>query len=98
VAGELRLSNLRSLHARVELLGPGRFDVITSRAFGSLLELAELTSALLAPNGVWLAMKGEEPEDEIREARHVVDVFHVEQLRIPGLNARRCLVWMRPSQ
>jgi 16S rRNA (guanine527-N7)-methyltransferase len=26
-----------------------------------------------------------------------VDVFHVEQLLVPGLDAQRCLVWMRPA-
>jgi 16S rRNA (guanine527-N7)-methyltransferase len=26
-----------------------------------------------------------------------VAVFHVEQLQVPGLDAQRCLVWMRPT-
>lgn len=26
-----------------------------------------------------------------------VEVFHVEQLEVPGLSAERCLVWMRPK-
>jgi 16S rRNA (guanine527-N7)-methyltransferase len=25
-------------------------------------------------------------------------VFHVEQLVVPGLEAERCLVWMRPAE
>jgi len=24
-----------------------------------------------------------------------VDMFHVEQLRVPGLDAERCIVWMK---
>jgi 16S rRNA (guanine527-N7)-methyltransferase len=24
-----------------------------------------------------------------------IDVFHVEQLQVPGLNAERCILWMR---
>jgi 16S rRNA (guanine527-N7)-methyltransferase len=26
-----------------------------------------------------------------------IEVFHVEPLAVPGLDAQRCLVWMRPT-
>lgn len=96
VAAELGLPNLRAVHARVEDLpaGPG-YDVIASRAFSSLADFAALTAPLLAPAGVWLAMKGREPDDEIASLPPGVEVFHVEPLQVPGLDARRCLVWMR---
>lgn len=99
VAAELHLPNLRSLHARVEslnsdLVGPG-FDIVTSRAFASLADFCRLTAALLAPTGVWVAMKGKRPADEIASVPAGVEVFHVEQLRVPSLGAQRCLVWMR---
>jgi len=44
---------------------------------------------------VWLAMKGKHPEDEIDALPADVVVFHVEQLAVPGLDAERCIVWMR---
>ncbi len=98
VAAELRLAGLRGLHARVEALDPqnGRYAVITSRAFASLADFTALTRHLLAPGGVWMAMKGKLPVDEQADLPEDIDVFHVEQLAVPGLDAQRCLVWMRP--
>lgn len=95
VAAELRLPNLRAEHARVEALKAKPWDVITSRAFASLLDFITLTQALRAPDGVWMAMKGKHPADEIAVLPPEVNVFHVEPLRVPGLEAERCLVWMR---
>lgn len=94
VAAVLKLPNLRGLHSRVEGL-PGSYDVVSSRAFASLGEFASLSSAALAAQGVWLAMKGKQPDDEIAALPAGVEVFHVEQLQVPGLDAQRCIVWMR---
>lgn len=109
VAAELVLPNLRAEHARVEDLpisaggggggesrGRRGFDVITSRAFASLADFTALTAHLLAPRGVWVAMKGQVPRDEIAALPACVEMFHVEHLHVPGLDAARCLVWMKP--
>ncbi len=109
VAAELQLGNLQGLHARVENLdnpaapadrgsGYSGYDLITSRAFSSLADFTRLSSHLLAPDGVWMAMKGRVPDDEISQLRGNLEVFHVEQLQVPGLDAQRCLVWIRPQQ
>ena len=95
VAGELKLKNLHAAHARVEKLVAMPFDVIASRAFASLADFISLTRGPLNEGGVWLAMKGKTPATEIEALPADIDVFHVEQLRVPGLNAERCLVWMR---
>jgi 16S rRNA (guanine527-N7)-methyltransferase len=94
VAVELGLRNLRALHARVEAL-PGPYDLITCRAFASLADLVTLSSRALAPVGVWAALKAQSVEEEI-ETLTAAEVFHVEPLAVPGLDAARCLVWMRP--
>lgn len=94
VAAELGLPNLRGLHARVELL-TGRFELISSRAFASLPDFFEGSNHLLAPDGRWLAMKGKVPSDELSQVPAEIEVFHVEQLRVPGLEADRCIVWAR---
>ncbi len=96
VAGALALPNLHAVHTRVEALSAAPFDVITSRAFSSLSDLARLTQRHLAAGGVWMAMKAQVPSAEMADLKHAVDVFHVEQLDVPGLNAQRRLVWMRP--
>jgi 16S rRNA (guanine527-N7)-methyltransferase len=96
VAGELRLPNLHSVHARVEALPAQSFDTIVCRAFATLGDFVRLTRGQLAPAGVWMAMKGQQPDDEIADLPADVAVFHVEHLQVPGLDAQRCLVWMRP--
>lgn len=97
VAAELNLDNLESLHARVESLVPRRWDLVTSRAFSSLSRFCELTRPLLSPEGCWMAMKGQRPDEEIGALPTTIEVFHVEPLQVPGLAAERCLVWMRPN-
>ncbi len=90
----LGLPNLRSLHARVENVAE-RFDVVTSRAFASLADFTDWSRGALAEKGVWLAMKGRYPDEELAQLSPLVNVFHVEQLDVPGLDAERCIVWMR---
>ena len=93
----LKLPNLTGLHARVESITQP-FDVICSRAFASLNDFTQWSAAALAVDGVWLAMKGKHPVDELAALPATVAVFHVEQLRVPGLDAERCLLWMRPKE
>lgn len=99
-AAALKLPNLRGVHARVESLkaeeGAG-FDVVCSRAFASLVDFTAWSSLALKPGGVWMAMKGKHPSEEIAALPASVVVFHVEQLVVPGLDAERCIVWLRPS-
>jgi len=94
-AAALQLSNLHGLHARVENLD-GPFDVVSCRAFAALADFTAWSRQALAPHGVWLAMKGRHPQDEIDALPGDVQVFHVEQLTVPGLQAERCIVWLRP--
>jgi 16S rRNA (guanine527-N7)-methyltransferase len=95
VAAQLRLPNLQARHARVETLREP-FDLIVARAFASLADLTVWSRAALAPHGLWLAMKGRVPQEELAALPPWVEVFHVEPLTVPGLAAERCLVWMRP--
>ena len=96
VAITLRLPNLQGLHARVETLTEP-FDVVTSRAFASLADFTQWSAAAVG-EGVWMALKGRDPVDEVAALPADVEVFHVEPLAVPGLDAERCLVWMRPKQ
>ncbi len=95
VTATLKLPNLRGLHARVENLD-GDYDIVASRAFASLPDFVAWSDAALAPQGIWLAMKGKRPDDEIAALPARATVFHVEQLEVPGLGgAQRCIVWMK---
>lgn len=97
VGVELGLRNLSAEHARVESLKRPPFDLITSRAFASLGDFVSLTRHLLGPDAVWAAMKGKTPEAELTALPSDIAVFHVEPLRVPGLDAERCIVWMRDA-
>ena len=98
VALELGLPGLEAVHARVESLAPQAADLIVSRAFASLADFVGLTRPHLAEGGAWAAMKGRRPDDEIAALGNDTDVFHVEPLQVPGLDAERHLIWMRPPQ
>lgn len=99
---------VRAVHARCEQFHGPRFDIIVSRAFSSLAEFVALTAHLgdSAPEGGtrWLAMKGARPDAEIaaleqpskwhpKAARFRVEAVH--PLKVPGLEAERCLVVLR---
>lgn len=94
VALALKLPNLVGLHARVESIQESS-DVVCSRAFASLPDFTQWSVGALAAQGVWMALKGRHPKDELLALPADVEVFHVEQLQVPSLNAERCIVWMR---
>lgn len=96
VAVSLKLPNLRGIHARVEAL-TDTYDVISSRAFASLENFTLWSQQVLSDRGVWMAMKGKHPAEEMAALPSSVQVFHVEQLEVPGLGAERCIVWMRSA-
>jgi len=96
VAVQLKLPNLRGLHERVERLA-GPYDLVCSRAFSSLADFVAWSGQALAEEGVWMAMKGKHPADEIAALPAGVSVFHVEPLQVPGLEADRCLVWIKKT-
>ena len=92
----LKLPLLRGIHARVESLTEP-YAVVTSRAFASLADFTQWSQGALAEQGVWMAMKGKNPEAEMAQLTAQVAVFHVEPLVVPGLDAERCIVWMRQA-
>ena len=95
-ASESGVFNLAGLHARLQDLPPSKpFDVVVSRAFGSLDHFTAQTRHLLAAGGVWVAQKGRIPKEEMAQLRDDRQVFHVEPVTVPGLDAERHLVWMR---
>jgi 16S rRNA (guanine527-N7)-methyltransferase len=97
VALGLKLPNLRGVHARVENL-TDKYVVVSSRAFASLVDFIQWSVAALAEDGIWMGMKGKHPAEEMAALPASVHVFHVEQLTVPGLDAERCIIWMRAAQ
>ncbi|MFM2119692.1 MAG: hypothetical protein RL722_1160 [Pseudomonadota bacterium] len=94
VSAELGLANLQAHHARVEALALPPFDIVCSRAFASLADFTRLSASLLAPQGRWLAMKGQQPAEELAALPTSVQVDQLEPLQVPGEPGERCIVWM----
>ena len=90
---ELRLSNLTALHHRAENYHPTmRYDGIIARAFATVADFVTATAHLIAPGGVWLAMKGVYPTVELGSLPPVCAQTEVIPLYVPGLEAERHLV------
>lgn len=89
---ELGLKNVQIHNLRVENLRVTPFNAISSRAFSSLALFTSLSNHLLNDNGVWLALKGRLPEDEISELDRSVIVTEMNEISVPLLNEKRHLI------
>jgi 16S rRNA (guanine527-N7)-methyltransferase len=91
----LGLANARVLESRAEAVDePAAFDVVTARALDRLAGILAVGGHLLAPGGRVIAMKGQNPVEEIAELPPGWRVVAVHPLRVPGLPAERHLVEM----
>ena len=89
----LKLANVDVVQARVEGYRPAMpFATVLSRAFASLEEFVKLAGPGVAPGGRLLAMKGAHPEEELRGIPPGFHVLGVHPLKVPGLDAERCVV------
>ncbi len=91
---QLGLKNVTAHHARVEEMG-GQYAQISSRAFAELKLFVDLTRHLLAPDGRWLAMKGQRPDAELQALPADIVVEAVIPLSVPGLDAERHLIILK---
>jgi 16S rRNA (guanine527-N7)-methyltransferase len=90
---DLQLKNATVICERVEAWHAGeKFDFIISRAFAEIAEFIALTRHLLAPGGMFAAMKGIHPFEEIERLPPDFRVRQVHAFPVPGLEAERHLV------
>ncbi len=93
---ELGLKNVRAVQCRIESLQPEHaYDVVLSRAFATLADMAQGCEHVLTAQGVMLAMKGMYPQQELSELpeRFKVDACHA--LKIPNEEGQRHLIEIR---
>jgi 16S rRNA (guanine527-N7)-methyltransferase len=87
------LGNVTAVHARSESYRPEvPFDTVVTRAFAPLPRLAELVAPLCTPATRVLAMKGRWPEAELAGLPAPWKVSASRELKVPGLDAARCLI------
>lgn len=91
--GDLPLDNASVVEERVESWQPQeKFDLIVSRALSDTGEFVRGSRHLLAPGGVFAAMKGVVPRDELERLPQGYRVREIVALAVPGLEAQRHLV------
>ena len=93
VASELGLKNLTPIASRIEA-HVGTYQVITSRAFASLVDFVTHSQSKLADNGIICAMKGVEPVDEIQALQHEWQI-NTQVLTVPELHESRHLIYLQ---
>ncbi len=94
---ELGLANVHVAQQRVQEV-EGRFDTVTARAFAALPDMLAWGGHLLAPDGRWLAMKGQLAPDELAALPPGFQIQSTPALTVPGLDAERHLVILAFAQ
>jgi 16S rRNA (guanine527-N7)-methyltransferase len=87
----LKLENVRAVQSRVEEV-EGQFDCITARAFASLEDMLAWGGHLLTKDGIWLAMKGRHPDEELPGVPAGFEVRAIHALDVPDVGGERHLV------
>ena len=93
ITSELGLKNLTPVASRIEAHA-GSYQVITSRAFASLVDFVTHSQSKLADNGIICAMKGVEPVDEIQALQNEWQI-NTQVLTVPQLHESRHLIYLQ---
>jgi 16S rRNA (guanine527-N7)-methyltransferase len=92
-AQAMGLTNVQVLHTRAQDYQPEpRFDVVVSRAVGSIENFVKWCGHLCAGGGRLLAMKGRYPEEELKAIPNGWKDAGIHVLTVPGLDEQRHLV------
>jgi len=87
VAGVLELDNVEAVRSRTEDYAPGYcFDTVVARAVAGLPQLLEIAGHHVGEGGVFVALKGRYPAEELQELPAGWD-YTVTELSVPGLDA-----------
>ena len=99
VCDTVGLGNVTCLAGRAEEESALResFEVVTSRAVARMTMLCELCLPLVHVGGVFAAMKGPEPEEEVQEAARCIRTLgggkpRIEKYTVPGTDAVHSVV------
>jgi len=97
-AHAIGLANVATVHARVESLQPAvPFNTVVARAFAPLPELLAQVTGLTGPETRVLAMKGKWPAEELDAVPRDWETLETRELTVPGLDAARSLIILRPA-
>ncbi|MEN0037373.1 MAG: 16S rRNA (guanine(527)-N(7))-methyltransferase RsmG [Cellvibrio sp.] len=95
----LGLTNVTVENRRVEEFQPEqKFDAVISRAFASLQDMTDGCAHMLAPGGIFLAMKGIFPQDELAPIAEKIKLLESVKLLVAETDGERHLLVLRPQQ
>jgi len=81
----LKLGNVAAIKARTEDYAPAeRFDTVIARAVGPLARLVDMAGHHVREDGVFVALKGRYPAEELEELPKRWE-YEVAELEVPGL-------------
>jgi len=87
VARLLNLSNVSAVKARTEDYAPGnRFDTVIARAVAALPRLLEIAGHHVREDGVFVALKGRFPAEELEQIP-AAWTYNVTEITVPGLES-----------
>jgi 16S rRNA (guanine527-N7)-methyltransferase len=96
VKRQLSLKNIEIVQFRAENYHPVQgFDTVVSRAFSTLAQMIYWTKHLVAPTGIWLAIKGHYPNNELLELKQN---YKVEPYTVKGIHGERCCVLIKNTE
>ncbi len=86
IIGLLGLGNVEAVKARGEDYAPGqRFDTVIARALAALPRLVEIAGHHAGEGGVFVALKGRYPAEELEQLNNTPWQHVVTELGVPGL-------------
>lgn len=95
----LNLDNVSVENRRVEEFQPAqKFNTVISRAFASLQDMTEGCAHLLEKDGVFLAMKGVYPQDELAPIADQIELLESIKLEVAETDGERHLLVLQTKQ
>ena len=99
VQHELKLENITPVQSRVEAFpAEPPFDGVISRAFASISDMVNWCQHLPGEQGLFYALKGQRPDDEIAVLPEGFSVQEIVPLKVPELEGERHLVTIKPNK
>jgi len=91
-----QLKNVEVFNQRCETYMPEQsYDVVLSRAFASITDMLNGCQHLVADDGLFIAMKGTYPQQELDAMPTNYSLINCEALQVPGVKAKRHLLTIK---
>ena len=102
VIKKLNLYGINAIHGRAEDIGRDKeyrekFDVVTSRAVANLSVLLEYMIPFVKVNGICICMKGNNVDDELKNAKNAIKLLggkvdKIDEINLPDSNIKRTII------